>query len=180
MTKTDADIYLVQPDESYRQAILEYRNEFVANDEVIHGSGGLDQVDTFDEWMQKIRNDQDPATVPEGRVPATEFLAIRKSDNRLIGVIQVRHELNDFLLKHGGHIGYSVRKSERRKGYATQMLQQALDFCQNELGLDRTLITCDKDNRGSAKVIVLNGGILENEFITDEGTVVQRYWISLK
>ncbi len=180
MVKTTANIYLTQPDKSHRQAILEYKNEFITDDEVIHGSGGLDQTDTFDEWMQKIRNEQDPKTVPEGRVPATEFLAIRKSDDKLVGMIQVRHELNDFLLKHGGHIGYSVRKSERRKGYATQMLQQALGFCQNELRLDRVLTTCDKNNSGSAKVILLNGGILENEFIADEGTVVQRYWISLK
>ena len=177
--REEADIYLVQPDKSHRQIILDYKSEFEANKEILHGSGGLDHIEIFDEWLQKIHDEQHLETVSEGRVPATEFLAIRTSDNTLVGMIQVRHTLNDFLLNHGGHIGYSVRKSQRRQGYATQMLKEVLTFCRNELDLDKVLLTCDKDNPGSAKVILANDGILENELATSEGTITQRYWISL-
>jgi len=173
-----ATIELIEPDGQYKQAVLEYRDEFIANGEVIHGSGGLDHIDTFEQWMQKARNDKHPNTVEEGRVPATQFVAVRKLDGQIVGMIQVRHELNDYLLKEGGHIGYSVRKSERRKGYATQMLQDALLFCR-KIGIDHVLVTCDKDNVGSAAVIVSNGGVLEDEIIDEEGAIVQRYWIAL-
>jgi predicted acetyltransferase len=94
-------------------------------------------------------------------------------------MINIRHRLNEFLAREGGHIGYSVRPSERRKGYATRMLQMALQKCA-EMGLEKVLIACDKENIGSAKVIMNNGGVLESE-ITDGSLaeVVQRYWIDL-
>lgn len=87
-------------------------------------------------------------------------------------MIDIRHRLNDYLLNFGGHIGYSVRKSERQKGYTTEMLALALIECM-KLNIKRVLITCDKDNIASAKTIINNGGILEGSGIT------QRYWINL-
>ena len=87
-------------------------------------------------------------------------------------MIDIRHRLNDYLLNFGGHIDYSVRKSERQKGYATEMLALALIECM-KLNIKRVLITCDKDNIASAKTIINNGGILEGSGIT------QRYWINL-
>lgn len=105
-------------------------------------------------------------------------MAIRKSDNKLVGTIQIRHKLNEKLLIHGGNIGYGVRPCERRKGYAKQMLQLALEKSK-DLGLKRVLITCDKDNIGSSKTILANRGKLENE-LEHNGVLIQRYWITIK
>lgn len=85
--------------------------------------------------------------------------------------------MNEYLLSYGGHIGYSVRRSERKKGYATEMLKLALKECEG-LGITKVLLTCDKDNIASAKTIIKNEGILENE-VQEEGGITQRYWINL-
>ncbi len=111
-----------------------------------------------------------------GLVPGTLYFLIGESNN-IYGALQIRHELNEYLLNYGGHIGYGVRPSERRKGYATKMLSLALEKVK-ELGIDKVLITCNKDNIASAKTIINNGGILENEVIED-GKIKQRYWIEV-
>ena len=115
--------------------------------------------------------------LPQPWVPATMFLA--DVDGIIVGRVHVRHELNDQLLAVGGHIGYGVRPGFRRRGYATEMLRRALEFCRDELGLERVLVTCDDDNVGSAKVIETAGGILEN-IVTDRGIQKRRYWITLR
>ena len=99
-------------------------------------------------------------------------------DSKIVGTINIRYKLNDYLLRIGGHIGYGIRPSERCKGYATKMLALALEKCR-ELGIDKALVTCDKDNLGSAKTIINNGGVLENEYTESDGNIVQRYWIIL-
>ena len=96
----------------------------------------------------------------------------------LLGAVNIRHYLNDYLLQFGGHIGDGIRPSERRKGYATEMIRLALIECK-KLGIDRVLMVCDKTNIGSAKSIINNGGILENEFVDEDGEINQRYWIDL-
>ena len=80
------------------------------------------------------------------------------------------------VLREGGHIGDGIRPSERRKGYATEMIRLALIEC-GKLGIRRVLMTCEKSNIGSAKSIVKNGGVLENEFVNSDGEIEQRYWI---
>ena len=106
------------------------------------------------------------------------FFLLDEDRNRLLGAVNIRHRLNDYLLREGGHIGDGIRPSERRKGYATEMIRLALIECK-KLGMDRVLIVCDRDNVGSAKSIIHNGGILENEFVNSDGEVEQRYWITL-
>ena len=96
----------------------------------------------------------------------------------MVGAINIRHYLNDHLLKYGGHIGDGIRPSERRKGYATKMIALGLAECK-KLGIDRVLLVCDKDNIGSKRSIIKNGGILENELLED-GKIVERYWIDVK
>jgi len=112
------------------------------------------------------------------RVPDSTFFCLDIDRNIFVGAINIRHYLNENLLFTGGHIGDGVRPSERRKGYATAIIHLGLEECK-KLGLTKVLITCDKDNIGSAKSIINNGGVLENEVI-DDGVVEQRYWISIK
>ncbi|HIX37599.1 MAG TPA: GNAT family N-acetyltransferase [Candidatus Blautia pullistercoris] len=113
----------------------------------------------------------------EGLVPDSTFFCFDEKRNLMVGAVNIRHDLNDYLLKYGGHIGDGIRPSERRKGYATEMIRLALEECR-KLGLTRVLMTCDKNNIGSAKSIIRNGGILENE-VLEEGSIKQRYWIAL-
>lgn len=113
----------------------------------------------------------------EGLVLDSTFFCFDGKRNLMVGAMNIRHDLNDYLLKYGGHIGDGIRPSERRKGYATEMIRLALEECR-KLGLTRVLMTCDKNNIGSAKSIIRNGGILENE-VLEEGSIKQRYWIAL-
>ena len=113
----------------------------------------------------------------EGLVPDSTFFCFDEKRNLMVGAVNIRHDLNDYLLKYGGHIGDGIRPSERRKGYATEMIRLALEECR-KLGMTKVLMTCDKNNIGSAKSIIRNGGILENE-VLEEGSIKQRYWIVL-
>lgn len=104
---------------------------------------------------------------------------VRKSDHKLLGLLQVRHFFNDYLEKYGGHIGYSIRPSERRKGYAKEMLRMALPLCR-QLGLERVLITCIDGNTGSEKTILANGGVYEfTVHEPNENVELKRFWITL-
>lgn len=113
----------------------------------------------------------------DGLVPDTTLFCLDKDRNIFVGAVNIRHYLNEYLLQCGGHIGDGIRPSERRKGYATAMIGLALKECK-KLGIDKVLMCCDKENIGSAKSIQKNGGVLENE-IEKDGTIEQRYWISL-
>ena len=112
------------------------------------------------------------------RVPDSVFFLLDEDRDRLLGAVNIRHYLNESLLKEGGHIGDGIRPSERRKGYATEMIRLALIECK-KMGIDKVLMTCDKDNIGSARSIVKNGGVLENEFVNSDGDAEQRYWITI-
>lgn len=137
------ELTLMKPSTTYFKQIWEYRSEFLAQGDALHGCSGLDKVKTVDEWLANLEKNSCEETVTEGLVPATTYLAIGKTDHRLVGMINIRHRLNDFLFKSGGHIGYSVRPTERRKGYATEMVRLALKECCEALALSRVLITCD-------------------------------------
>jgi predicted acetyltransferase len=174
-------IILVKPDKEYEQKAKEFIQEFKDYDSKINGTGGLDRhADDYDGWLKKLENDLDADNLEPGKVPANTYFAIRESDERIVGMINIRHQLNDYLLKKGGNIGYSVRPTERRKGYATEILYLGLEKCE-ELGLEKVLLTCDKENIGSVKTIQAGFGVLENEVPGGElAELIQRYWIDVK
>lgn len=169
-------LQLIMPTIEHKEILMDYRNEFVENGDSMDGSAGLLNAVSYEEWYEAFKDNLSEETVREGLVPATTYIAIDKT-GKLVGMIDIRHKLNDYLLKFGGHIGYSVRKCERRKGYATEMLKLALEKC-IELDLKEILITCDKSNIASSLSILKNGGILENEILEGEN-LTQRYWIKI-
>lgn len=126
------------------------------------------------EYVEVLHEESLGRNLKEGHVPATFLMA--ESEGILVGRASIRHELNDFLFDYGGHIGYGVRPSYRRQGFATEILRQSLTYLRG-LGVSEVLITCDEDNVGSAKVIESQGGILENT-VEFEGILKRRYWIS--
>ncbi|MFC4805689.1 GNAT family N-acetyltransferase [Filifactor villosus] len=128
----------------------------------------------FDHYMNELETKEE---IPGIRVPDTILFCLDVDRNIFVGAVNIRHYLNEDLLYTGGHIGNGVRPSERRKGYATAMMALALQECK-KLGIERVLITCDKNNIASAKSIRNNGGILENE-VMEDGAITQRYWIDL-
>lgn len=170
-------LQLVLPDESFRRQVLDYRDEFLQAQSSMDGTAGLQNAPSFDAWLSAIQRNSREETVTPGLVPATTFLAVRQEDGLLVGMLDLRHRLNDHLLAFGGHIGYSVRPSQRRQGYAVEMLGLGLEEARR-LGLSRVLITCDKDNTASAHTICHYAAVLENE-VPEGSSITQRYWVTL-
>jgi predicted acetyltransferase len=136
----------------------------------------VDTADGFAGWVRRLLRESDPAVpAPEGWVHCSYWWIVE--DNEVLGAIALRHELNDFLARAGGHIGYGVRPSARRRGLASFALGAVLPYAR-KLGLDRVLITCNVDNEGSRRTIEANGGVLEDIRDTEIGRL-RRYWISL-
>ncbi len=120
-------------------------------------------------------NNLDITDPPKGFVPDSTFFLYDEERDVFVGACNIRHYLNDYLLKCGGHIGDGIRPSERRKGYASLMIKLAKEECR-KLGIRRILMCCYKDNEGSRRSIINAGGIKENE-IPDDGKITERYWI---
>lgn len=171
-------IELMRPTAAFGEQVMALREELLlANDaDSFAGSGGLRLCETMEAYIEHLEKMRSAATCPRGCVPADTYIAVRRSDGRVVGVVDIRHHIEHPVLREwGGHIGYSVRPAERGKGYGRELLRLALLRCR-ELGLVRVLVTCNADNVASEHVILANGGVLEREIDVD-GLAVRRYWI---
>lgn len=175
--------YFEEPSLERKEDALDYLKEHIDYKSDINGTGGLNRVSeeySYEEWLKDVIKSQDEEWAKSvGKVPATTYFTIRESDNKIIGMVNFRHSLNERLRKVGGHIGYGIRPTERRKGYAKIQLYLALLEAQ-KLGLDRVMIDCVNTNIGSEKTILALGGELEGE-VYDEvnDRTMRNYWINV-
>lgn len=170
----DQQVELIDPTESLQYEYLAFVAEF--GDAHIDGVGPrIKDGESFVDIVRRLNDAARGIGISQNYVPSSVYWLVR--DGRMLGICNLRHRLNDRLRDYGGHIGYSVRPSERRKGYATLMLRLALGKARQR-GIGRVLVTCDKDNIASARVIQKNGGVLESEGVDPgDGKMTQRYWL---
>jgi len=167
-------INFVLPDETNQNDVLDFYREF---DKYGESCIGFADHDNYDAWLQEKRNRKSGKDLPEGYVRENFYLCYE--GKKLVGVFSLKFELTEYLLNYGGHIGYAVRRSERNRDVASEILEQGLRIARS-FGFDRILGVCDEDNYASQKVIVRNNGVFENKmFDPEEKVYVNRFWIEL-
>lgn len=173
------ELKLLEPTTEYLEQIVSYKQEFLENGDCMDGTSNLGLFDNMEDWFQFIHTISNRAFCSSDLITGMQYICVRVKDNKVVGMLCIRDKLDEFSARYIGNIGYSIRKSEREKGYATQQLKLALGLCRKR-GMDRVLITCNKENIASVKTILANGGVLENEIIdSDTHMVVQRFWVSV-
>ena len=168
------EVQLEKPQLKHKEAYLDYCSEWGEEKMIPYASRMFDK--TYEEWIEEKEQDEHVETAPKSYVPSSTYLLVK--DGRILGCVNIRHQLNDRLFALGGHIGGGIRPSERNKGYSNRMLKMALGLAK-EMGIESVLMTCNDFNLGSKRSIESCGGILENQ-IFDIDHYVLRYWITLK
>lgn len=155
-----------------KKAVIDMMEEFEKY-QSLHDGGFWDTENfVYEEWLETNMQKEMGINLPENRVPSIQFVSF-DDVGRALGFLNLRLRLNEGLLNYAGHIGYSIRPSERVKGYAKETLRQGLQVAK-EKNIKRTLVTCSVNNPASRAVILANGGLLE-----DVRNVVERYWIEV-
>jgi predicted acetyltransferase len=160
----------------HEAALRDFLDDFAAAGEATIPAYFADSAWPHNEIVEVFAKQSRGEGLPEGWVPGTTLFLV--DDERILGVANIRHWLTEHLERFGGHVGYSVRPSERCKGYATELLRRVVEYAGETLGIDRLLVTCGAENVASARVIEKCGGVLEDESFHDAaGKKVRRYWI---
>lgn len=146
---------------------INFVEEFQKANSDIHGSGGLD-INRYDEWLQKVKDYHNGIIHNPEHSSASTYFVVDEQD-KVIGMVNIRHYLTKHLTETGsGHVGYSVRPTERRKGYATKILEKAITILKENYNQTEIMVGCYEDNIGSKRTIEKNGGIHTNT-VTHDG-----------
>jgi predicted acetyltransferase len=169
------NVFLIKPTIELQEEYLSFYQEWKASKEgMVPWVINKDPSD-FQGMIQFLFDNEKGEYLPEGRVPDTTFWLLSE-DNSVIGVVNIRHKLTENLLNFGGHIGYGIRPSERKKGYANQLLKLSLEKAR-EIGINKVLVVCDESNIASKKTTINNGGLADKDYIEEDGNVINRFWI---
>lgn len=171
------NLVLKKPNIECKERVLSFKKEFIDNKEELRGTAFLETTDVFEDWLEILKQNFDEETVKEGFVPASTYMVLNEEGDKkeIIGMLDVRHRLNEQIEKYSGHISYSIAQKYRNNGYGTEMLRQALEICE-VYGITDVLVTCDKNNPAGIRTIEKNNGKFENE--VDRGDkIINRYWI---
>ncbi|MFF2483078.1 GNAT family N-acetyltransferase [Paenibacillus sp. NPDC058071] len=171
------NVYLSKPSLELKEGYLEFYKEWMDSGEEAVPWVIEREPEPFEEMVQWLTDHGSGVNLPEGWVPDSTFW-LTTDTGEVLGVVNIRHRLTPFLLNEGGHIGYGIRPSERRKGYATKLLQLALVEAK-QLGIDKALVVCDESNVASERTIRINGGVPDRDYIPENGEAVRRFWIDL-
>ena len=175
--------YFEIPSLERKNEIIEYLDEFVKYGSDINGSGSLDKIYygyTFEEALDRcLKMEDEEYAKSVGRCQSRTFLLIRENDNKIVGTINVRWNLNEAMLRFGGHIGYGIRPTERRKGYNKINLYLGM-LEAKKVGLEKVMLDCDVNNLGSDKTLKVLGGKLERtEVDPSDGILTNVYWFNV-
>lgn len=172
--------FLERPSIERKKEIIEFINEFIEYNSDINGAGSLDKIlegYTFEEALERCLNMEIKGF--SKRCQSKTFLLIRENDNKIVGSINVRWNLNEEMLKFGGHIGYGIRPTERRKGYNKINLYLGMIEAK-KLGLEKVMLDCDVDNIASDKTLKALGGKLERTEVDPyDGILTNVYWFNV-
>ena len=168
-------LYYEVPSIERKEDAIEYIKEHQAYNSNIKGSGGLDRyVNNYEEWLEHLANSKKPT--PD-RVPALTYFLVREQDKKIIDMVNIRLYLNERLERKGGHIGYGIRPTERRKGYNKINLYRTLEVCE-EQGIEEVVLDCNKDNLASSHTMLALGGVKQYEKVIDD-ELIERYKINV-
>ncbi|MDQ1911425.1 GNAT family N-acetyltransferase [Paenibacillus sp. GD4] len=169
---------LIKPSVEYRTQYLDFYEDWIRSGEDIVPWVVEKEPYDFGAYIDFLyAEDSEEKLSTPGWVPHSTYWLWNEEDV-LVGAVNIRHRLNPKLLNSGGHIGYGIRPSYRRRGYAGFLLGESLKLLK-KMGGDKALLVCDNDNIGSERTIVKHGGVFESEFREDDGNVVKRFWIDL-
>ncbi|QTU82378.1 GNAT family N-acetyltransferase [Carnobacteriaceae bacterium zg-C25] len=170
---------LTRPSLHYKESLLEYKNTFIERKESIAGGSFLRDFDTVEEWLDFIQQLEHIETTPKHLVSALAFILVDTTSEKVIGMCDLRLSLAiPYLKEFGGHVGYSIHPDYRKNGYGKLQLHLLLKEAK-KVGFEKVLVTCDEENRASAKIIESNNGVLEKVVFDEEGNGYKRYWINL-
>ncbi|CAG9621487.1 GNAT family N-acetyltransferase [Sutcliffiella rhizosphaerae] len=170
-------ITLIKPTTERQQDYMAFYEEWIESGETMVPWVITKAPTDFQAMVRELLDAERGIGIREGWVPDSTYWLLRENDQTILGAVNIRHSLTDFLRNAGGHIGYGIRPSERRKGYATKILELALQKAK-VLGIKEALVVCDEENIASWKTIIKNGGNQVENFVEESGNVVKRFWIT--
>ncbi|WP_439021941.1 GNAT family N-acetyltransferase [Bacillus thuringiensis] len=171
------NVSLLTPTIDLQEQYLDFYNEWKDSGETMIPWVISKDPSNFPAMIQELLDAHNGINIPETWVPDSTYWLVT-DNNRIIGAVNIRHSLTEHLFNAGGHIGYGIRPSERRKGYATELLALSLEKTK-ELNITKALVVCDEVNTASEKTILHNGGLRDKDFTEENGNVVRRFWIEL-